>query len=93
MRKAKLFSLLLDGSTDAGNVENELLLVVWFDKDGVDEKVYTGTSYLGICRPVTAIALGIFDVAQVAVQKLGSNVPNWLGLEMTVLLLTLQVLA
>ena len=32
LQKAKFFSLLLDGSTDAGNVENELLLAVWFDQ-------------------------------------------------------------
>ena len=71
LQKAKFFSLLLDGSTDAGNIDNELLLVVWFDKDGVGEKVYTRTSYSCISRPVTATALGIFDVVQAAVQKLG----------------------
>ena len=40
LRKAKFFSLLLDGSTDAGNVDNELVLVVWFDHDGGDESVH-----------------------------------------------------
>ena len=44
---------------------------MWFDKDGVGEKVYTRTSYLCISRPVTATALGIFNVVQAAVQKLG----------------------
>jgi len=71
LQAAKFFSLLLDGSTDAGNVDNELLLAVWFDKDGVGEKVYTRTSYLCISRPSTITALGIFDVVQAAVQKLG----------------------
>ena len=71
LQKAKFFSLLLDGSTDAGNIDNELLLVVWFDMDGVGEKVYTRTSYLCISRPSTATALGIYDVVQAAVQKLG----------------------
>ena len=71
LQKAKFFSLLLDGSTDAGNVENELLLAVWFDKDGAGEKVYARTSYLCISGPATATALGIFDVVQTAVQKLG----------------------
>ena len=32
-RPCKFFSILLDGSTDSRNIENELLLVVWFDKD------------------------------------------------------------
>ena len=71
LQKAKFFSLLLDGSTDAGNVENELLLAVWFNKDGAGEKVYTRTSYLYISGPATATALGIFDAVQAAVQKLG----------------------
>ena len=34
LQQAKFFSILLDGSTDSRNIENELLLVVWFDKDG-----------------------------------------------------------
>ena len=71
LEKAKFFSLLLDGSTDAGNVDNELLLVVWFDKDGVGEKVFTRTSYLCISRPATATALGEFDVIQAAAHKVG----------------------
>jgi len=71
LEKAKFFSLLLDGSTDADNVDNELLLVVWFDKDGVGEMVFTRTSYLCISKPATATALGIFDVIQAAVHKLG----------------------
>ena len=33
----------MDGSTDAGNVDNELLLVVWFDKEGVDESLTLAT--------------------------------------------------
>ena len=71
LQKSKFFSLLLDGSTDAANIENEVQLVVWFDKDGVGERVFTRTSYLCVSRPATAAAVGIFDVVQAAVQKLG----------------------
>ena len=71
LQKAKFFLPLLDGSTDASNVDNELLLVVWFDKDEFGEKVYTRSSYLCISRPLTATALGIYDVVQAAVQMLG----------------------
>ncbi len=63
--------MLLDGSTDAGNVDNELLLVVWFDRDGVDQKVYTRTSYFKMSRPSTVTAEGLFEVLQGAVQSLG----------------------
>jgi len=75
--QVKFFSILLDGSTHSRNTENELLLVVWFDKDGpVDgKKVITRTSYLKIARPATATAKGIFDVLQTALQGLGiSNI-------------------
>ena len=46
LTKAKFFSLLLDGSTDKGNVDNEVLLAVWCDPDGTDEKVHTRMDYL-----------------------------------------------
>ena len=34
---AKFFSLLLDGSMDAGNVDNEVFLAVWCDCNGSDQ--------------------------------------------------------
>lgn len=71
LRKAKFFSLLLDGSTDAGNVDNELVLVVWFDKDGTNEKVSTRTSHFKIMRPSTVTAQGMFDMLQELLQSLG----------------------
>ena len=73
LQQAKFFSILLDGSTDSKNIENELLLVVWFDKDGQvnRERVVTKTSYLKIARPSTDNAKSIFDVLQTALQRLG----------------------
>ena len=73
LQQAKFFSILLDGSTDSRNIENELLLVVWLDKDGQTngERVITRTSYLKVTRPLTATTKGIFDVLQTALQGLG----------------------
>ena len=71
LRKAKFFSLLLDGSTDAGNVDNELVLVVWFDHDGGDERVCTRTSHFKIMRQSTVNAQGLFDTLQEVLQSLG----------------------
>ena len=45
LSETKFFSLLLDGSTDKGNVDNEVLLAVWCDPDGSDEKVHTRMDY------------------------------------------------
>ena len=70
MHEAKFFSLLLGGLTDAGNVDNELVLVVWFDKDGTDEKVSTRTSHFKIMRPSAVTAQGMFDMLQESLQSL-----------------------
>ena len=56
------FSVLIDGSTDAGNIDNELFLVVWFDKEGVGEKVCTHASYFRVSRPSSVSAEGLFEV-------------------------------
>ena len=71
LRKATFFSLLLDGSTDDGNVDKELVLVVWFDKNGGDEKLCTRTSHFKIMRPSTVNAQGLFDTLQEVLQNLG----------------------
>ena len=47
LNSVKFFSILMDGSTDAGKIESELFLVM-FDKDGVDEKVLTKMEYLKV---------------------------------------------
>ena len=71
LQKAKFFSLLLDSSTDAGNIDNELVPAVWFDRDGSDEKVCTRTSHFKIMRPSVLNAQGLFDVLQELLQCLG----------------------
>ena len=38
---AQFFSLLIDDSTDKSNNDNELLMVVWCDPNGTDEKIHT----------------------------------------------------
>ena len=43
---AKFYSLLLDGSTDTGNIDNEVTLAVWCDTNGSDEKIHTRMDYL-----------------------------------------------
>ena len=71
LESAKFFSLLLDGSTDAGNLDNELLLVVWCDREGEGECVRTRISYFTVTRPASVSAEGLFDVLGGALQSLG----------------------
>ena len=71
LESVQFFSPLLDGSTDAGNVVNELLLVVWFDRKGEGEKVCTRISYFTVTRPVSVSAEGLLYVLGGALQSLG----------------------
>ena len=63
-------TLLLDGSTDSGNTENELFLIVWFDQNGANEKVCARSNYL-VCKPSSVSAEGLLDVLCYALRKLG----------------------
>ena len=45
------FSLLMDGSTDTANIDNEIFLVLWCDFDHDDEMAYTNMSYFAVARP------------------------------------------
>ena len=38
LASAKFFSILMDGSTDKGNIDDEMFLALWCDVDGTDEK-------------------------------------------------------
>ena len=49
--------LLLDGSTDAAN---EIVMVVWFHKDGLSENVLTKIMYFRVCRRVSAAGVCLY---------------------------------
>ena len=66
----KFFSLLIDGSTDKANVDNEVFMVVWCDTDGNDEKIHTQISYFHVGRPSTVDAPGLFQNLNIALRKL-----------------------
>ena len=61
----------MDGSTDTGNIDNEILLVVWCDPDGSDEKVHTRMDFLTVSRPQSVTARGLFQVLEGCLQGLG----------------------
>ena len=43
---ATFFSLLMDGSTDSSNSENEMILVMWCNVESDDHKIHTSMAYL-----------------------------------------------
>ena len=70
---AKFFSLLIDGSTDKGNIDNEAILVVWCEHDGLDEKVHTRMEYFTVVRPQSVTAQGLLHVLESGLKGLGVN--------------------
>ena len=73
---ARFFSVLMDGSCDAGNFDNELLLVVWFDKEGANEKIPTHASYFNIPTPSSVTGNGLYQVFEAALLGLGITTIN-----------------
>ena len=71
LTQAKFFSLLIDGSTDKGNADDEVFVVVWCDSSSADEKMHTRTAYFHICRPKTVDANGLFLSLESALLRLG----------------------
>ena len=69
--KAKFCSIFLDGSTDKGNVDNELMMVCWCDTNGEDEKLHTRIGFLAIDRPTTTNAEGLYKSLMHGLQQLG----------------------
>jgi hypothetical protein len=70
---ASFFSLLLDGSTDKGNIFNELIHIVWCDVNGTDEKVHTRSDCFTTVRPQSVTAEGLFKVLESGLHCLGIN--------------------
>ena len=71
LTQAKFFSLLIDGSTDKGNVDDEVFMVVWCVSSSADKKMHTRTTYFHICRPKTMDANGLFLSLKSALLRLG----------------------
>ena len=60
----KFFSVLMDSSTDKANMDNELILVIWCDTNGTDEKVHSKMTFLCVAQPTAATAMGLFNYLQ-----------------------------
>ena len=71
LSQAKYFSLLMDGSTDAGNIDDEIFLILWCDADGSNEKVTTRMNFFAVDRPQEVTGQGLFDCMRSALGRLG----------------------
>ena len=60
------YSILMDGSTDKGRVENELFVILFSKKDDVMEEVKTCARFLCVLEPSRADADGLIDCLDTA---------------------------
>ena len=68
---SNFYSFLMDGSTDAGNVEYELVLVQYCAKDNVAQEMRSCVRYLSVEVATKADAAGLIKCAENALRKLG----------------------
>lgn len=61
MGKANFFSILCDGTTDSGNLEEELFVVQFFDPDGGDCMVNVTSRYFSVRQPISTNAEGLYQ--------------------------------
>ena len=60
-RKLSFFSLQADATTDAGNVEVELFLVLYFDPSAADGMVHVRNSFFAVKHLHSSTSLGLFE--------------------------------
>jgi len=75
LSRSKFFSLQADGSTDAGNIEDELFLVLHFHSHSTDEKVHVLNSFFTVRKPKSGTGQGLFDCLKSAIEYMG--VTDW----------------
>ena len=63
-------SFLMDGTTDAGNLEDELFVALYCKKDDVLREIRSCARYLSVVNPEKADADGLVKCVQVALKRL-----------------------
>jgi hypothetical protein len=77
VNSVKFFSVQCDASTDAGNVEEEMFIVLYFDSqlDSPDRKVRVRDRFLTVRHLVAGTGVGLFKCLERALDYM--NVENW----------------
>jgi len=61
VQKAVFCSVLMDGSTDSSNSENEMLFVIWCEINDEDHTIHSRMTYLSMYTPLHTNAEGLFE--------------------------------
>ncbi len=73
LHDAKFFSIQMDGSTDSGNMEQEMFMAIFFDPHGDDGVVHIRSKYLCVKQPKSVDASGLFECLQDAMSCIGMD--------------------
>lgn len=68
---SRFFSFLMDGTTDAGNQEDEMIVLLYCHKDATTQEVSPRTRYLSIHSPGKADASGLLMCVENSLKFLG----------------------
>ena len=71
LANAKFFSLLLDGSTDTSNIDNEVFLAVWCNHNGRHENIPTRMECFTVVQPQSVMVQGLFEELGSGLRGLG----------------------
>ena len=69
--KCKFFIFHFDGSTGAGNLEDELIAVQYSMKDSSSEEVKSVTQHLTVCNQAKCDADGLLNCLSLALNQIG----------------------
>jgi hypothetical protein len=71
------FSLLMDGTTDTANLEDELIVIVYCRKNDAMKRITSCARYLAVINPPRVDAQGLVECLRVALKSLGiEDTPN-----------------
>ena len=64
----------MDGSTDAGNKEQELVFLLFCRKDDRAKEIRSNTRYLAVLTPASTTAIGLLDCLDEAMKRLDISI-------------------
>ena len=74
LSQVNFFSFLMDGSTDAGNIEQEMIFVLHCKRDDKAKMMRSHTRYFAILNPTCSTADGLIDCLSGALERLDIDV-------------------
>ena len=70
LARTNFISFLMDGSTDSGNLEQEVVFVVFCKKDSATQQIRSVTRYLAVVTPKSGTTEGLVDCLKEAFSRL-----------------------